>query len=532
MESPSSKPPMGSPMPLHAAAERLARAADRDEILEILVTYGAQFFDFFAVFAVQHTFAQGKIARGADTMAGAYIHAATLDLKAFSVFRELIRDLQPRIIDLNLSEANRNAVQNFPRLDFQPALLVPIYVRRRAVLLAYGDRSGHDLRMESFSKLLAFTAHVGNALETLILRQKLRASMAPPKAIEHASSMIESPSVEKVPPADVLYEAESFPDETLRDMPAVSDVPVASAVSTIKKPEQLVRDTLTGAVFEHVESLVGELSACSPEEVDATIAIALTEGPAVLPELMRRFPGALWFNRHQKYTRLARGRDVSAIARTFVAFGAKADPYITTLLDPKSDDEARYYAVLVAADLGHTSLIAPLARLLFDHDTGIRNIALDVLVEFRGAKELERLLEPVRAVAQSAGEAPARRRIAVRALGELHDSRAVKLLISLLSTDEPALVQAALRALTLLTHQDFGNSKRRWAAWYARHGRKSRLEWLLDALLHEDEGLRSAAFDEVLRQAGHTFGYNPAASKKERKIAQKKLKKHFSCRYS
>lgn len=515
MVSPPSKPSLAAPMALHTAAERLAHAGDREEILEILVAYGTQFFDFLAVFAVQHPLAHGKIAAGADSAAVSQIASVVLDLNASNVFRELVRDLKPAIIDLNLSEANRSAIGRFSRLDFQPALWVPIHVRRRVVLLVYGDRSGHDLRMESFSKLFALTSHVGNAFETLILRNKLRLSSRPPgPAVETKVEVTSS----NQPPADE-------PGHATRTEVTIEPATFDSITSETTTPT--VRDTLNGGLFDHVESLVRELSSCSPDEVDATIAIALTEGAAVLPELVRRFPGTLWFNRHQKYSRLARGRDVSAVARALVAFGSQADAYVTLLLDPKSDDEARYYAVLVAADLGHTSLVGPLARLLFDHDGGIRNVVLDVLTAFRGTKELGRILEPVRQVAQSAGEAPARRRIAVRALGELHDAKAVRLLISLIGTDEPALVQAALRSLTLLTRQDFGNSKRRWATWYARHGRKSRLEWLIEALLHDDETLRSAAFDELLQRAGHTFGYNPSLGKKERKAAQKKFKKHF-----
>ncbi|MCB9666737.1 MAG: HEAT repeat domain-containing protein [Myxococcales bacterium] len=519
MVSNPSRPPLATPLSLHAAAERLARSRDREEIMEVLAKYGSQFFDFLAIFAVHQGIAHGKISAGPDTLSQGLIGRSSIDLNAPLVFRELLRDLKPKIIDLNLSEATRNAVEHFPRLDFQPALFIPIHVRRRVVLLVYGDRGGHDLSLDSFSKLLAFGAHVGNALEALILRRKLQTSIYPTQ-VQETDTSPRGPDPEPSP-GDTLTDGEA---------PVEIQDPLAAEAPRSKEPssaELFYREPFLRPSFDRVESLVRELASCSPEEVDATIAIALTEGPAVLPELVKRFPGTLWFNRHQKYARVARGRDVSAVARALVAFGTHADPYVIALLDPTSDDEARYYAVLVAADLGHPSLIAPLARLLFDHDAGVRTVSLDVLVGFREATELEWFLRPIRAVAQSASEAPARRRTAVRALGELHDAKAAKLLISLLGTDEPALVQAAVRALVLITRQDFGTSRRRWATWYARHGRKSRVLWLIDALSNDNESLRSAAFDELLQKTGHTFGFTPTLAKKERKAIQKKFKKHF-----
>ncbi|QQR91607.1 MAG: hypothetical protein IPJ88_07765 [Myxococcales bacterium] len=624
----ASIPPIGTPLALHRAAEQLAHAVDREEVLDLLERFGGQFFEFFVVFSIKGKYAQVRRAVALDDGLSRAAQGYQCLLESPGSFREVFQNGKTMVANLNAAESDRLVAEALGRSHAQPSLIVPVTVRGRVVLLLCGDRGGHDFEVDSFSKLIAFAAHVGNALEMLILRSKLQSqnnselpsqtkkSVEPRetkrmKSLKPLYSTIPArPSVKHKeraeryvtplvgPPKDTepLKEAEALKEtepsktvdpprtETLKPMPAAlpsepveekppeetdsiqprrswrtrpqeklglsrSAPPVpqwdkelfpsktqpltegkSQSAAPDKRPPEGARSShipsvpRVGEASDRIRSLVRELSACNPEQVDATIAMALAEGEALLPELVKRFPGELWFNRHSKYTRLARGRDVSAIARALVSFGSHAVPYVAALLDPKSDDESRFYAVLVAADLGSKEqLIEALGRLVFDQDIGIRNLVADVLCSFRGVRELEVVLRPIRSVAQSAGEAPARRRIAVRILGELHDERSVKLLVSLLGTDEPALMQSTQRALVLLTRHDFGTSKRRWAAWLARHGKKQRTQWLIEALMQEDEALRSAAFDELRHVVGQGYGYDPHGHKKDRKAAYRKF---------
>jgi hypothetical protein len=85
-------------------------------------------------------------------------------------------------------------------------------------------------------------------------------------------------------------------------------------------------------------------------------------------------------------------------------------------------------------------------------------------------------------------------------------------------------VLAAHRALVTLTGQDFGSMIRRWETWAEGWGRAHRVEWLIESLLHPDEGVRTLAGEELKLLTQQYFGYHPALPKRDRELAQRKYR--------
>ncbi|MAC27310.1 MAG: hypothetical protein CMH59_12670, partial [Myxococcales bacterium] len=275
-------------------------------------------------------------------------------------------------------------------------------------------------------------------------------------------------------------------------------------------------------VDENVEALVSELRRVGPDDEMNTVRAVMALGEIALPVLVRDFPGPLWFDRHRPHRRLPRGRDVSAIARTLVAYGDRAVPYLATLLDAE-DTDARFYAVLVARERPHRDLVAPLGRRIFDADPEIGVLALDVLREMRRFDaEIAQVVQMLRATARVPRRTAEQRGRAARALGELRDQRSLELLVDLLAAREDALVDAAHAALVVLTRQDFGKSRRKWLDWVEANVERHRIEWLIEALLHGDEELRRAAGEELKHLTQEYYGYHPSLPKKDREVAQRK----------
>ncbi len=275
---------------------------------------------------------------------------------------------------------------------------------------------------------------------------------------------------------------------------------------------------------DSVEALTAELMSCGPEDEGAIVQMLLATGEAALPVLVSHFPGPLWFDRRQPHRRLPRGRDVSAIARALSAFRVRAVLYVASLLEV-DDADARFYATLLAAELVHPELVQPLGRRIFDEDDGTRALALDVLRLFRTCSaQIDELLRELRATARVRGKEPERRRIAVRALGELRDAGAVELLVETLADSDQATVEVAVRSLSLITRQDFGESVRRWQTWVERNRGRHRIEWLIDALLHDDEQMRATAGEELKQLTQQYYGYHPALPKHDREVAQRKYR--------
>lgn len=297
----------------------------------------------------------------------------------------------------------------------------------------------------------------------------------------------------------------------------VDAVPAGAAIADPGMPSVIVTTDL------RVERLIARLLKAAPDD-EAVFAEVRAKGESVFPALLREFPGPLWFDRHAPHTRLPRAHDVSAIARVMESFGEVAVPYVGALLD-REDADVRFYATLLAAELPHRDLVAPLGRRIFDIDPGTRALAMDVLRPMRRfGLEFNRVIDRVRANARIPSRPLPTRVAAVRAIGHLRDEGAVDLLLRLLHMKESRLVDAAHASLVLLTRQDFGKSPDAWADWAEEHRHEHRVEWLIDALMSDEVDVRLAASAELKQATQAYFGYHHESPKRERQRAQRKYR--------
>jgi hypothetical protein len=275
-------------------------------------------------------------------------------------------------------------------------------------------------------------------------------------------------------------------------------------------------------VGDDVELLVAELRDAGPED-DMVILPLLGVGEVALPALAREFPGKLWFDRNEPHARIPAGRDVSPIARTFVAFGQRSVPYLIPLLDDE-DADVRYYATVLASEFLHPDLVQPIGRRLFDLDPGVRSGAYRALsVLYACEVEFTQLIERLRASARD-GRKLQLQVTSIEALGRLRDADSAEFFISLLESPEAPVIRAAHASLVRLSCQDFGTHKKKWTAWFDKHSDQHRVEWLIEGLMHSDERLRRRAGDELKHLTQEYFGYEPGLSKKEREAARQKYR--------
>lgn len=310
--------------------------------------------------------------------------------------------------------------------------------------------------------------------------------------------------------------------------PVASRATLAPSSSPPPRPSLAPGQELPSVIVEmdeSVEALVGDLRDVGPEDEANAVTAVVALGEVALPVLVRDFPGPLWFDRHRPHRRLPRGRDVSAVARAIVAFGDRAVPYVGSLLD-RDDVEIRFYATLLASELPHRDLVAPLGRRVFDDDGKVAALALDVLSLVRSYEdEMAEVLQLLRATARVPRYPAERRARAAHALGELRDVEALDLLVALLEAHEDVLAEAAHGALVTLTRQDFGMDPDRWDPWIETNKPRHRIEWLIDGLLHADEELRRAAGEELKHLTQEYYGYHPALPKRDREVAQRKYRR-------
>jgi hypothetical protein len=275
-------------------------------------------------------------------------------------------------------------------------------------------------------------------------------------------------------------------------------------------------------VGDDVERLVADLRDAGPED-EMVLLPLLAVGEAALPALAREFPGRLWFDRNEPHARVPAGRDVSPIARTFVAFGQRSVPYLIPLLDDE-DPDIRYYATVLASEFVHPQLMQPVGRQLFDTDAGVRSSAYRALsVLYACEVEFMQLIERLRASARDERDLEPQV-TSIEALGRLRDADSFEFFVTQLQSSEQPVSRASHASLVRLSCQDFGTSKKKWTSWFRKHGERHRVEWLIDGLMHSDERLRRRASDELKHLTREYFGYEPGGSKKQREAAQRKYR--------
>lgn len=295
------------------------------------------------------------------------------------------------------------------------------------------------------------------------------------------------------------------------DLTAVGTAP-RTPLPTIEPP----------ARADRIRTMVARLGAHGPNEEAPDHRALLALGEDALPILRDLFPGRLWFNRWEPHVQPPRGRSISGLCRTLVAFGDAAVPYVAELLRSE-EPETRYYATLVAAEMPHPLLIEPLAEALFDEDQGVSKSALYALELLRELDGIAELKQSLRAMAGATDTDQRSRLLAMRALAVLRDERSVEVLIPALS--EPSVLgEASWRVLRMLTAQDFSDRQDDWRKWLDENRGRDRTEWLIDSLDHESGEIRAIASRDLVRKSGHDYGYRANMPTEDRRAIRERYR--------
>lgn len=417
------------------------------------------------------------------------------------------------------NEGARGRLQGVPRTAPPPPMresLVPPAAGRADGSYHYASPTGAILE-ESTRPVRAQPSSPGplGVQEVLAPTVSVGAAFAQvkPRRIE-----VEKPRApEVVAPTPIEGARHGRPSRSIDESKAIAGRSSVTSLPNVLAPSVIID------MGDQVTDLVDALLKAGPNEEPPQILELVKVGEAALPVLLQLFPGPLWFDRHQAHKRRPRGRDVSAVARAIVAFGNKAAPYLASKVQ-SSDADTCFYALMVAAEIPHLDLLDAVARRALDLDDTIRMLAVETLRSFAFLPAYETVLNAFAQLSERPGKDPRRQRLAVEALGELRDRRSLSALLPRLSDTTEATVQAAHRALVLLTCQDFGLAQRKWETWAEQWADAHRVEWLIESLMHADEATRARAGEELKRATQQYFGYHPQLPKRDRELAQRKYR--------
>lgn len=267
------------------------------------------------------------------------------------------------------------------------------------------------------------------------------------------------------------------------------------------------------------DRLVERLAASTPGEETPLVAALLRLGEAGIDAIVRRFPGPSWAPRGQLHKRAIAGRDLGPLPRALWAFEDAMVPAVQELLEAQHAD-ARLYAAVLAGDRVHSDLLWPLYRRLFDPEGSVRLLVSETLPLYRNAHGFEDVLKSLRKRAADERETLQNRLAAIEAVAGLRDVGSIELLAELAAHADRQYSLPAQRALVAITGQDFGDQTRKWKSWYAKNAQHSRVQWLIESLMHGEERVRATAGNELQRLTQVYYGFTASAPKRERERAQ------------
>jgi hypothetical protein len=273
-------------------------------------------------------------------------------------------------------------------------------------------------------------------------------------------------------------------------------------------------------------SLVDRVIAGGPSADDAEAEL-LRAGGHAMSAIMARLPGPITIEPDRlAHGPLPRVAECGPVLRLVASQRRTALPFVLSLVEDP-DVERRFWATFLLTELVYPDVIEPLLRRVFDDEPRVRRAARAASRAFADVHP-QTIVERLERVAMDGGEPRARRALAVEALGETREPLAVPALAPLLDDPDGEVVAAVRAALTAITRQDFGDSSEKWRAWWSHNNERHRLEWLIDALMHDQAALRAAAGEELKTLTKEYFGYYDDLPKRERERAQSRYREWWN----
>jgi len=246
----------------------------------------------------------------------------------------------------------------------------------------------------------------------------------------------------------------------------------------------------------------------------------LREGHQAMPAIMARFPGPI----HRIPTPsedepVPTASSCGSILRLIAMQRRVALPWVLLEHVDSRSEEKRFWATFLLGELAYAEALPALVARLLDPSDRVRQAARWAaagMARHHGeetARELGRIVRD-----PTMGQE--KRLVMLEVLEEIREPLAVPTFIAVLNDDAEDIALTARRALLVVARQDFGRDTRRWTQWWNAHSSRDRIEWLIDALVHETQGIRRAAGEELKAITKEYFGYYDDLPKRDRERAQ------------
>jgi hypothetical protein len=251
-------------------------------------------------------------------------------------------------------------------------------------------------------------------------------------------------------------------------------------------------------------------------------------GEPAVTALVAAFPGPITSDSPQSAAR--RASDCGPVLRTLARIGTSAVPFLV-VRTADNEPATRAWATRLLGEMPTAEAGRAVARRLSDTNEDVRRAAIFAMRLMQHDLAARKALrDEITDFLLDPGKPPTSRSTVLEALADIRDAQAVPMFIRLLRDKSDEIIGAAHWALTVVTRQDFGREPRPWEAWWRENMERHRVEWLIDALMHENQDVRRAAAEELKSLTKEYFGYYDDLPKKERSQAQQRYREWWETR--
>jgi len=243
-------------------------------------------------------------------------------------------------------------------------------------------------------------------------------------------------------------------------------------------------------------------------------------GERAVSSIMARFPGPLAPGIERDSPTLPAASSCGPLFALLVAIGSDAVLQVaqraTSILS-----EDRFWAAHVLGEIECVESAEVVGTLLFDDDVSVRQVARRATAHLLASVHdaADAVLPMLEQAARASNDGPSRRLLALDTMGELAMPSTLPALITLLGDPVQDIADAVHRSIVQITCQDYGRDARRWIDWFAANASRHRVEWIMDALMHDSAEMRRIAADALAPVVGRDLGYDPYESRDERASA-------------
>ncbi len=358
----------------------------------------------------------------------------------------------------------------------------------------------------------------------------------PPVATGEASSAVVAPLASSPEAPEISVGATSLEDEL--DFPPDSDgVPLAPASRSLahsarplpiaKSSEELRLPTVIVDLANDCQALLEQLLAGSSAAGDKLVQI----GEPAVAVLASSFPGPITAElRRGVGNAPSRASECGPVLRTLARIGVKAAA-VLVVRTADSDPNVRAWATRLLGEMPNEDAARAIVRRFVDDEQEVRRAALAAGRLMQASVEARAMIHVGLAELLGDSSRPEQQRHAlIEAIADLRDGRAIPTVLRLLEDRSADIVRSAHWALVVLARQDYGNSAAAWEEWWRHNSARHRIEWLIDALLHDSPDIRRAAGDELKSTTKEYFGYYDDLPVAERQKAQTRYREWWEAK--